>query len=133
MMGRILLFAAAALLLATAIIHAGGQPMVDSWVQGLDDRQRAAIRLVWITDSIGWAVVAILWAMAGWKMERGWLGAAAVAAAIPFAMAVGIMTIDPSFFGGWMLLGSIALAAAGLMRIRRRAARSPGAAPPFDD
>src|SRR5687767_10128674 len=112
-MGRILLFAAAVLLLATAVIHAAGQPMVDTWIQGLDHRQKAAICLVWMTDSVSWAVVAFLWAMAGWKRESGWLGAAAIGSVIPLVMAVGIMGIDPTFFGGWMLVGSIALAATG--------------------
>ena len=117
-MGRILLFAAAALLLATAVIHALGQPMVDGWVQGLGDEQKAAIRLVWITDSLSWAVVAAIWAMAGWKQERGWLGASALGIVIPLSIFVGIMRIDPTFFGGWMLAGSLALAVAGLAFIR---------------
>ena len=121
-MGRILLFAGAALLLATAVIHAAGQPMVDNWIQGLDHQQKAAICLVWITDSVSWAVVAFLWAMAGWKQENGWLGAAAIATVIPLGMAVGIMEIDPTFFGGWMLVGSIVLAGAGIAVIWRKAA-----------
>ena len=121
-MGRILLFAGAALLLATAVIHAGGQPMVDGWIQGLDHRQKAAICLVWMTDSLSWAVVACLWAMAGWRTERGWLGAAAIATLVPLATAVGILAIDPTFFGGWMLAGSIALAAAGIALSRRKPA-----------
>lgn len=120
-MGRILLFAAAALLLATAMIHAAGQPMVDHWIDGLDHQQKQAICLVWITDSIDWAVVALLWALAGWKQQRGWLGAAAVAAAIPSAMFVGIMGIEPRFFGGWMLLGSVVLAVAGVILSWRKA------------
>jgi hypothetical protein len=118
--GRILLFAAAALLLTTAGIHALGQPMVEGWVEGLEERPKAAIRLVWITDSIDWAVVAALWGLAAWKRDRAFLIAAAIAAAIPSAMAMGLMRIDPTFFGGWMLIGSLALATAGLALIRRR-------------
>jgi hypothetical protein len=114
-MKRILLFAAAALLVTTAMIHAMGQPMVDGWVAGLGEQQRTAICLVWITDSIDWAVVAVLWTLAGWKQERGLLLAAAVAALIPLAMAVGILAIEPSFFGGWMLIGSVALALTGIV------------------
>jgi hypothetical protein len=113
-MGRILLFAAAMLLVTTAVIHAMGQPMVDGWVQALGDQQRAAICLVWMTDSIDWAVVAVLWVLAAWKKERAYLIAAAVAAAIPSAMAAGILRIEPMFFGGWMLIGSVALAGAGI-------------------
>ena len=119
-MGRILLFAAAALLVATAVIHALGQPMVDGWVQHLEDRQKAAICLVWMTDSVSWAVVAAIWGMAGWKQERGWLGASALGMIVPLSMVVGIMGIDPTFFGGWMLVGSIVLAMAGLALIWRR-------------
>jgi hypothetical protein len=114
MMGRILLYAAAALLLATAAIHASGQPMVSEWTVGLDHRQAMAICLVWITDSIDWAVVALIWALAGWKQARGWLGAAAVATLIPLAGGVGVASIDYTFFGGWMILGSVALASSGL-------------------
>ena len=119
-MGRIFLFAAAALLAVTAAIHALGRPMVDRWVQALGDEQKAAIGLVWMTDSISWIVIALIWAMAGWKPQRGWLGASALGIAIPLSMVVGIMRIDPTFFGGWMLLGSIALAAAGLAWLWRR-------------
>jgi hypothetical protein len=120
MMGRILLYAAAALLAATAILHASGQPMVDGWVAGLPEFQKQALCLVWLTDSVSWVVVASVWAMAGWKQERGWLGASVLAALIPLSMVVGIMGIDPTFFGGWMLLGSNVLAVAGLALIWRR-------------
>lgn len=118
-MGRILLLAGAALLAVTAAIHALGQPMVERWAQGLGDEQKAAMSLVWVTDSISWLVVALIWAAAGWKPERGWLGASALGLVIPLSMVVGIMRIDPTFFGGWMLLGSAALAMAGLASIGR--------------
>ena len=116
-MGRILLLLGAGLLALTAIIHGYGQPMVDSWLLGLSERQTLAICLVWVTDSISWLVVAILWAVAGWKCN--WLGAAAVGAAIPTLTALGLLTIDPTFFGGWMLAGSVILAAAGLVTRNR--------------
>ncbi len=113
-MGRIFLMAAAALLLTTGIIHAGGQPMVGAWVADLPEFQKRAISLVWITDSVSWAAVSAIWAAAAWKPERGWLGASAIGIVIPLSMAVGIMTIDPSFFGGWMLLASMVLAGIGI-------------------
>ena len=115
-MGRILLLCGAGLLAVTAIIHGCGQPMVDGWIQGLSEQQKLAICLVWVTDSLSWLVVAILWTVAGWK--RGWLGAAAVAAAIPALTAFGLLAIDPTFFGGWMLAGSVALASAGLLTLK---------------
>jgi hypothetical protein len=119
-MGRILLFAAAALLFVTAVIHARGQPMVDGWVAALSDKQKAAICLVWITDSVSWAVVSLLWTIAGWKQERAWLTTSAIAAIIPLSMVVGILAINPSFFGGWMLVGSVALAGTGIALSWRR-------------
>lgn len=123
-MGRMLLFSAAALLLATAAFHAGGQPMVEGWTAGLDHRQAAAICLVWITDALDWAVVALLWALAGWRQRRGWLDAAAVAMLIPLAGGIGVVRIDATFFGGWLLLGSVAVAASGLALGWRRAGRA---------
>jgi hypothetical protein len=69
-MGRILLFVAAALLATTALIHAMGQPMVDDWIHELGEKQKAAICLVWITDSVSWALVSAIWVMAGWKHRR---------------------------------------------------------------
>jgi hypothetical protein len=121
-MGRIFLFAAAALLLATALIHAGGQPMVSEWLASLPHQQKQAMSLVWLTDSVSWAVVSAVWAIAGWRQKRDWLAASAMTALIPLAMVVGIMGIDPTFFGGWMLLGSVALAGAGLVLSWRQAA-----------
>ncbi|HEX2763128.1 MAG TPA: hypothetical protein VHM92_04685, partial [Allosphingosinicella sp.] len=108
-MGRTFLFAAAALLVTTAALHAMGQPMVAAWVEGLDAQKRAAVSLVWLTDSLDWTVVAALWALAAWRRERPYLTAAAVATIIPSAMAAGVLTIDPTFFGGWMLAGSVTL------------------------
>lgn len=119
-MERIFLFAGAALLTATAVIHAGGQPMVDGWVQGLTEEQKAAICVVWVSDSVSWIVVAAIWLIAAWK-RRGWLGAAAIGAAIPATTALGIVAIDPTFFGGWMLVASVALAGVGLVLLWRAA------------
>ena len=124
-MGRILLLLGAVLLAATAVIHGCGQPMVDSWLEGLSEKQKLAVCLVWMTDSLSWLVVAVLWTVAGWK--RGWLGAAAVGAAIPALTAAAVLAIDPRFFGGWMLAGSVLLAAAGItISSRRHPAGSAG-------
>lgn len=114
MIGRLLLAGGAVLLFLTALIHAAGRPMVSGWVESLLQFQAAAICLVWITDSWDWAVTALVWAIAAWKGGRGWLGASAVLCLLPFGMFVGIMGIDPTFFGAWMLIGSVALAASGI-------------------
>jgi hypothetical protein len=127
-MGRILLFAAAALLAATATIHAAGVAMVEAWVAALDAEPRAAIRLVWLTDSADWAVAALIWAIAAWKQDRGWLGAAAVTLLIPLSVALGILAIDPAFFGAWLLVACTALAAAGIALSRREPAEAATAA-----
>lgn len=119
-MGRILMIVGAALLAATALIHAAGQPMVNGWVKGMGEREAAAVCLVWLTDSLSWVVVAAIWAMAGWKARREWLAPAMVAAAIPAVTAAAMATIDPSFFGVWLLAGSVALAGAGAARLWRR-------------
>ena len=117
-MGRIFLFAGALLLVVTAVIHACGQPMVDDWTQGLTEEQKAAICVVWVTDSVSWLTVAVLWTVAAWK-RLAWVGAAAIGAAIPATTAFAIIAIDPTFFGGWMLIASVALAVVGLVLIRR--------------
>src|SRR4051794_18594911 len=114
-MGRIALFAAAALLFVTAIVHAGGQPMIDAWLGGLSHEQRMAIGLVWLTDSLSWTVVAFVWTMTAWRREPGWRAAAWATMIIPLATAMGLFAIDPTFFGGWMLAGSVALATVGLL------------------
>ena len=124
-MGRILFLLGAALLAATAVIHGCGQPMVDSWLQGLSEKQKLAICLVWVTDSLSWLVVGVLWAVAGFR--QSWLGAAAVGALIPALTAAAILAIDPTFFGGWMLVGSVVLAGSGFaLCSSRHPARSAG-------
>ena len=119
-MGRILLVAAAALLFVTAIIHGCGQPMVDQWLEGLSHKQKLAMCLVWVTDSLAWAIVAILWALAAWRPTAGHLTTGAIAAAIPALTGAAIVAIDPAFFGGWLLMISVALAAVGLAIASRR-------------
>src|SRR5688572_5137448 len=84
-MGRYALGAAALLLIATAALHAGGLQMIGRWTEGMPPFQAAALRFVWISDSIDWTVAAILWAVAAWKLGRPWLAAAAIAAIIPWA------------------------------------------------
>lgn len=120
-MGRFLLLAGAALLFVTALIHASGQSMVNGWTAGLDRFESAAIGLVWLTDSWDWTVVSAVWALAAWKGGRGWLGAAAVLCLLPLGMIAGILSIEPTFFGAWMLLASVVLGASGIFIMWRRA------------
>lgn len=121
-MGRGLVWLGALLLAATAGIHAGGVSMVAGWAAGLGPREAAALRLVWLSDSLDWAVVASLWAIAGWRGGPGWTGAAAVAGLIPLAAGIAVFALDPGFFGGWMLLASCALAGTGLVAILKHGA-----------
>ena len=112
-MGRFILGAAALLLLATACIHALGLPMASRWGEGLGPpRASRDLRVVGARlGELGRCRVA--WGVTAWR-GRAWLGAAALATLIPIYGAVGVLYIDPSFFGGQMLAGSVLLAAAGL-------------------
>jgi hypothetical protein len=124
-MGRILLGCGALLLLVTAAVHAMGRQMVAGWLTGFPDWERAAISLVWVTDSIDWAVVSLIWMVTAWRAERGWIQAAGIATLIPLAGGIGIMRIDPTFFGGQMVAGSVVLALIGLV-LMWRAPREDG-------
>jgi len=115
MMGRIILAAGGALLLATAGIHAMGLPMASAWGEGLGRFQHLAICLFWIAAAVSWAVVAILWAVTAWRRGPRW--PAALAALIPLQSAAGVLYIDPTFFGGQMLAGSVVLGVLGLVLI----------------
>jgi len=116
-MRRIILFAAAALLFATAIIHATGLPMASARGEGLGRFQQLAIALFWTHASVSWGAVALIWAVAAWRPGPRW--PAALAALIPAHAAAGVLAIDPTFFGGQMLAGSVALALAGLILLGR--------------
>lgn len=113
LVGRSLLVAGAALLFGTAGLHAMGTQMISEWSAALEERQQAALRLVWLTDSISWAVAAVMWLIAASRPNPSWRAAAAVVALIPLLAAVGIIRIDPSFFGSYLLLASAGMALAG--------------------
>ena len=119
-MDRALLIAGAFLLLLTAGLHAAGVAMVAAWTEGFGEREAAAVKLVWLTNSIDWMAVALIWLMAAWKRRPEWTAAGAMVAIIPLAGGVGIARIDPFFFGGQMVLASVALALLGLLLIHRR-------------
>lgn len=114
-MGRIILFAAAALLLATGIIHAMGLPMASAWGEGLGRFQHLAICLFWVHASVSWGAVALVWAVTAWRRGPRW--PAAIATLIPAHAAAGVLYIDPAFFGGQMLAGSVVLGVLGLVLI----------------
>jgi len=114
-MGRIILAASGVLLLATAAIHAMGLPMASTWGEGLGRFQHLAICLFWIAAAVSWAVVAILWAVTAWRRGPRW--PAALAALIPLHSAAGVLYIDPTFFGGQMLAGSVVLGVLGIVLI----------------
>jgi hypothetical protein len=118
MLGRTILAAGGVLLLAAACIHAMGLPMASGWGEGLGRQEHQAICLMWANASVGWAVVSLLWLVTAWR-RGAWLGAAAVAALIPAYGGAGVMYIDPTFFGGQMLAGSVLLAILGLLLLRR--------------
>jgi hypothetical protein len=104
--GRPLLAAGAILLLGTAAIHAAGCRMVADWTEALGPQQRYGLQLVWLTDSLGWIIAAIVWLVAVRRPDRSWRHAAMLVAVIPLLTGGGIMLIDPAFFGGHLLLAS---------------------------
>lgn len=112
-LARGLLLAAALLLLGTAALHAAGGRMVAGWTADFDAQRQAALRLVWLTDSFDWGVTAAAWLIAARYPTTSWRGAAMLLALIPAACAVGILFIEPRFFGAYLLLGSVALALVG--------------------
>ncbi len=112
-MGRFVLGAAAVLLIATAIIHAMGLPMASAWGEDLGRFQHLAICLFWIAASVSWAAVAIVWSVTAWRRGPRW--PAAVVTLIPLHAAAGVLYIDPTFFGGQMLAGSVVVAMIGLL------------------
>ena len=120
-MARTFLVGGALLLLTTAAIHATGVSMVAGWAAELQPREAAALQLVWLSDSFEWGVAAAIWLLAAWKATPAWRAAASVAGLIPLAGGVGVMALDPTFFGGHLLLASVALAAAGLLLAPRNA------------
>ena len=126
-LGRALLVAGALLLLATAAIHATGTQMVAGWTTDFENFRRYALQLVWLTDSFDWAVVAAAWLIAARYPTSSWRSAAMLLALIPAACAIGILFIEPRFFGAYLLLASIGLAISGVAFIKRGA---PTAAEP---
>lgn len=117
MLGRVVLGSAALLLIATAIVHAMGLPMVSGWGEGLARQQQLALCLLWAAASVAWVAVALIWGVAAWRRGPRW--PAAIATLVPLHAAAGVLYIDATFFGGQMLAGSVVLAVAGLFLLKR--------------
>jgi hypothetical protein len=113
-MGRTLLFLAASSLLLSALLHGLDAATLNDWTGSLPERPRDVLHLVWITTAIDRAVVALIWAGAAWRRRRAWRRAAAIAALIPLAGGIGIVTLDVHFFGGYLLLATVGLALVGI-------------------
>jgi hypothetical protein len=114
--GRMLLGAGALLLALTAAVHALGSAMVSSWLEG---ERGLVLRMLWFVPSIDWIVVALVWAYAAFRPDARLAWLVWLTAIIPFSIA--IMLISSAgfgFFGIWMLLGAVALASLGAVRIR---------------
>jgi hypothetical protein len=112
-LGRALLIAGAVLLLGTATLHALGCDMVAGWLEELPHQQSRGLQLVWLTDSLSWAIVASAWLVTAYRPDQPWRRASVVLSAIPLLTGVGIVSIDPTFFGGYLLLASSLLGAVG--------------------
>jgi len=108
---RIFLGLGAALLLATAAIHASGHSMVEPW---LDGQRGAVLSLLWFTLSIDWVLVALVWAWGAARPDPRLALPAGILAFVPAVAAIQILVAaGPGFFGIWLLAGSAALALAG--------------------
>lgn len=124
-LGRALLVAGALLSLATAAIHATGTHMIAGWTGNFEPFRRDALQLVWLTDSFDWTVVAIAWLIAARYPTSSWRSAAMLLALIPAACAIGILFIEPRFFGAYLLLASIGIALLGIAGIKRSEPAAP--------
>ena len=116
--GRALMVIAALLLLGTAGLHASGCKMVAGWLEDLPRQQSQGLQLIWLTDSLSWAVTAALWLITAWRLDRSWRGASILLSAIPLLTGLGILFIEPAFFGGYLLVVSALMAVAGVMFTR---------------
>jgi len=112
-LGRALLVAGAVLLLGTAALHASGCEMVAGWLEELPHQQSRGLQLVWLTDSLSWAIVASAWLVTAYRPDQSWRRASVVLSAIPLLTGAGIVFIDPTFFGGYLVLASGLLGAVG--------------------
>jgi hypothetical protein len=112
-LGRGLLLVAVLLLGATAALHASGCGMVAGWTADLPRQQSQGLQLVWLTDSLSWIVAAVAWIIASVRPNRSWQLISLLLASIPLLTGAGILFIEPSFFGGYLLIGSGTLAGAG--------------------
>ncbi|MHA7818163.1 MAG: hypothetical protein ACX930_00795 [Erythrobacter sp.] len=99
---------AGSLLLATTAFHMTGLAMVGTWMDGLQGR---TITALWIAPAIGWVAVSAFWLRHAFSAEPPSWGATLVTAAIPLAVALPLLLhITPTHPGGYMLIGSSALA-----------------------
>jgi len=110
------LIGGAILLLATAIFHMTGLPMVSDW---LPAQRGQILGALWVSPAIDWSVVAVLWLIAAFRGGREWAIAVAVSAVIPVTMAIALFTIvGIAHPGPFMLTGAVMLALFGASRLR---------------
>ena len=115
---RILLALGALLLLATAAFHATGLAMVSAW---FSDERAGIMRLLWLTPTVDWTLVALFWAYVALKARADLRMLAIAAALVPTIAAIGLFrAIGTAHPGPFMLGGAAALAIAGAAALRVR-------------
>jgi hypothetical protein len=113
---RLLLALAALTLFATAALHSSGSAMVSGWLEG---DKRAILQMLWFVPAVDWLVVAAIWAIVAWPPDPRFAPIIWLTSLIPLAVALMLIAaVGPNFFGIWMLLGAVALAAIGAGRLR---------------
>lgn len=115
-LARWLLGTGAALLIATALFHATGLPMLSGWLAGTRGQ---ILSLLWLTPVADWLVVALLWIVAAIRAQDALVVVVLVSAIVPVFAAVGLFLVaGASHPGPFMLAAAAALAVLGALRLR---------------
>ena len=93
-----------------------GLDSVAGWLEGDQGR---ILGLLWSSAALSWSVVALLWIYAAVRPSFQMRWPVWIAAIVPLSLGLLLLgMIDPAHPGGYMLLGSAALAGIGASRMR---------------
>jgi hypothetical protein len=112
---RTFLAAGALLLILTAAVHSLGSSMVSGWLEG---ERRSILMAAWFLLAVDWIVVALVWLYCARRASRSLAPIIYLTGLVPAATAVALLiAVGPAFFGIWMLVGALILAAVGAARL----------------
>ncbi len=115
-MARWLLGGGAVLLIATALFHSTGLPMVAGWLPGTRGQ---ILGLLWLTPVADWIAVALLWIIAAVRLRSEMRAVVLVSAIVPVFAAIGLFVIvGAAHPGPFMLAVAVVLAMLGAFRLR---------------